>query len=530
MTNSHQNTVLKRTICKPLSKLNHSISFFLISAFFLLTFATLSSLFPYTGDDWAWGSNIGITRLENFFENYNGRYLGNLLILSISRNKFLCISIMAISYYFVCWLCYKYTGINKNIVFLFSAILFFIMPKTIFMQSVVWASGFSNYVPSAILSLFYILTVRNITETNTPCYSKYLFIATFLLGFCGALFIENITIFNICLGLAVIIYVAIKFKKVYISHISFLIGGIIGFLLMFSNSAYTSISNGTDTYREIPLNIKDLIIRCASNGYRIFNYLINSNYFICIIISILLFILTISSLKKPQTKRKIFIIFTIATNIFSLLLIVFCKNTFNISPEDAFAFKNMIKLILEVTLDAIYIISIFIIIQMCVPSGKRIKMLLPLCCIPFAVAPLLVVSPIGPRCFFISYLLTMVFAVNLFGYIINDIDSNTLNYKILLSVLGLITILQVIVYMSIFIPIHKYDIKRNEFAKQQSNDNKTEIIVSSLPNEEYLWTSSPVYEPWKTRYKLFHELKDNSDIKVVAPEEFDKYYEIYNKN
>ena len=34
--------------------------------------AVLCYLFPYTGDDWAWGSQIGIDRLNQWFENYNG--------------------------------------------------------------------------------------------------------------------------------------------------------------------------------------------------------------------------------------------------------------------------------------------------------------------------------------------------------------------------------------------------------------------------------------------------------------------------
>ena len=36
-----------------------------------LFFGVLGYLFPYTNDDWAWGSRIGINRLNNFFANYN---------------------------------------------------------------------------------------------------------------------------------------------------------------------------------------------------------------------------------------------------------------------------------------------------------------------------------------------------------------------------------------------------------------------------------------------------------------------------
>ena len=36
---------------------------------FAMLFA-LSWLFPYTGDDWAWGSQIGLDRLHTWFDNY----------------------------------------------------------------------------------------------------------------------------------------------------------------------------------------------------------------------------------------------------------------------------------------------------------------------------------------------------------------------------------------------------------------------------------------------------------------------------
>ena len=74
----------------------------------LLFFGFLAFLFPYSGDDWAWGSIMGITRLETFFDNYNGRYLGNLLVMAITRSKALKVILMALSYFFSCWMCYKY--------------------------------------------------------------------------------------------------------------------------------------------------------------------------------------------------------------------------------------------------------------------------------------------------------------------------------------------------------------------------------------------------------------------------------------
>ena len=63
-----------------------------------LLFALLCYFFPYSGDDWAWGTQIGIDRLNIWFDNYNGRYAGNLLILAITRSKLLRIIIESLAF------------------------------------------------------------------------------------------------------------------------------------------------------------------------------------------------------------------------------------------------------------------------------------------------------------------------------------------------------------------------------------------------------------------------------------------------
>ena len=58
---------------------------------------------------------------------------------------------------------------------LFAMILFFVMPCSVFKQSVVWSAGFSNYVPSAVISLGYILLIKNVVDQKKPVYNKFLF-------------------------------------------------------------------------------------------------------------------------------------------------------------------------------------------------------------------------------------------------------------------------------------------------------------------------------------------------------------------
>ena len=501
----------------------------LICGLAILFFGYLAFLFPYSGDDWAWGSIMGIERLEIFFDNYNGRYLGNFVVLAITRSKALKVVLMAISYFLSCWLCYKYSPSKKNATLLFAIFTFLLMPRTIFLQSVVWASGYANYVPSALLSVGYILIIRNITGQDAPKYPKLLFIATLIMGFCGAPFMENIALFNICLGIAVIGYCIIKFKKVYLTHISFLVGAVAGAVWMFSNTAYKSVATGEDTYRTAATGMEKILEQAEVNIKIICNNLVIENFVICIVITLLLSLLVADLFRNSQSKvKKYTAALMLVINIVFLFFVV-CKKLKTASYyacTDSFKFFD--ELWFPIVTTCTLAITALIIVLLCVRKHERFSILLPLYCIPVVVAPLLVVTPIGPRCFYISYLLTMVFAAGIFGYLTKDIESESSKAKSICGALAIALLLQAIFYISVFVPIHKYDTKRNEFAKIQSENKEDTIVVCYLPNIGYVWCSSPGKEPWPTRYKLFHEL-ENVPIKVVSPEEMDKYYEEYMK-
>ena len=55
----------------------------------LLSVAAVAAMLwcaPYFKDDWAWGSQVGLDRLQTHFTGYNGRYLGNLLVMVLTRS------------------------------------------------------------------------------------------------------------------------------------------------------------------------------------------------------------------------------------------------------------------------------------------------------------------------------------------------------------------------------------------------------------------------------------------------------------
>ena len=148
-----------------------------VAAVFLLLFA-LSYLFPYSGDDWAWGSEIGLKRLQTGFVDYNGRYAGNLLVMALTRVRLLRAAVMAVVYTATALLARNFASSKKNVVFLFGVALFFLLPKRIFVQAVVWTSGFTNYVPSILLVFCYFCLIKNIFEKEKPVYPGVLLALT----------------------------------------------------------------------------------------------------------------------------------------------------------------------------------------------------------------------------------------------------------------------------------------------------------------------------------------------------------------
>ena len=59
---------------------------FYISVLLVLFFFFFAVQVPYSHDDWQWGSHSNWLLMLNGFANYNGRYLGNLFEILITRS------------------------------------------------------------------------------------------------------------------------------------------------------------------------------------------------------------------------------------------------------------------------------------------------------------------------------------------------------------------------------------------------------------------------------------------------------------
>lgn len=143
---------------------------------------------PFAGDDWAWGSGLGIDRLKNAFDGYNGRYVGNLLIIFITRSKIARVVLCSLIMFFLILVLSKIFNslsdtdkTTSNYIIAFSSVLVLILPNQIafgelqpfqiFGSTIGWFSGFTNYVVPSVLILVFYYFVTNKKLENKRVYA-----------------------------------------------------------------------------------------------------------------------------------------------------------------------------------------------------------------------------------------------------------------------------------------------------------------------------------------------------------------------
>lgn len=507
--------------------LKNNKTVFLVCTVLFVAFAVLAYLFPYSGDDWAWGSKIGLERLESGFNAYNGRYLGNLLVLALTRSKLLQTLTVAVSMVFLCVLPGIFCSSKKVSLLAFSAFLVFIIPKQIFVQSVVWTSGYSNYIPPILLVFAYFLIIKNIFEEK-PVYKKYIPIVTFLLGFACALFMENVTLYALAISFLIIAFARIRHGRFYLAHIANFIGCAAGTVLMFSNSAYTSILGEEDTYRSTAMG-EGTIETIKEHLEIICNQFFFNNIPLLVAVSVLCVILAFAFLKKNGNKVLGSAAYASAfVNILTLGLI-YAKNNFSywviaVGNEES----DDLSLWFFVFVICAYCLSVLSLVLICVTDmNAKFRILLLLVSAPILVAPLLVVNPIGPRCFMPPYFIMAAFCVSVFDYIQKELNlSEGINRGVALSSAAASLAIFVFTF-SIYSTVNTYAEKRDEYVMKQAENGESVVTVCKLPYGSYVWTGDPTADPWDYRYKLFNGISEDTELEFLTYGEFDKWAEKY---
>lgn len=282
------------------------LSFYII---IFIIFGLIGMWMPLLGDDLHWGTYFGSNYFpQGIFFKYDGRYLGDLLVITMTKFKpiaFLGYGTFMTAIVYLIQKIREQIKAPKSLGLMSStlaAILIFLTPNVIFKQILGWHAGFANYVPSLVFPLFMLyLVLKNYDNKNIHYYRTGTYLIFFAAIF-AQFFAEHLTILNVFNTILVWLFLRKHFGDQFKKVLNFILAGnLIGAFLMFINGAYLKILFGRDSYRSL---------KGSSNSDTMFNYLriqFSAKHLMIIGIGILIFsiIVLIYSLKVKNVKQKI---------------------------------------------------------------------------------------------------------------------------------------------------------------------------------------------------------------------------------
>ena len=472
-----------------------------IIIFLFLT--VLCFLFPWGGDDWAWGSSYGMELFKNGFRDYNGRYLGNLLVLALTRSHILRALIMAITLTELVYVLSELAGEIKGRTAIISTLLF-LMPAEMFAQAVAWTSGFCNYVPPVVIALMYIQITKEVFDGKTPTFSHGLPMITLALGFAGSLFIEHGTIYNICLALFVLVYAFIRFKRVYATHVAFLAGSILGALVMFSNGAYRAISQGRDWYRSMAHDPTDILNRVCKNAMdTIIPYAFKGSFMLILFLCVTACV--VGWMFHGQISKK-----WVQWHEMAKLTIVAYTAIVIIESVSDLTYSSLWSLF-EMSVTILYVLAwVTFLLSLPIAGSTRAKMILYLLSAVVLDGCLLIVRPIGPRCLFGSYVFFCLLAVSLLNL---ASKAGKLPMREIRDTFAIGAVVIACFFLYIYGSAALFDHTRLEKIRKDIADGNMTVYVDEMINGDYVYGGNVGnYELGEQRFKQFYGIDEDVNI------------------
>ncbi len=495
---------------------NKRVINFLAVFFTFALFVYIMYTIPFCSDDWSWGGSVGLERLQSHFSGYNGRYLGNLFVMLLTKSNVLKTVGMAVVSFSVVYLVYKFIDGKDIFYFFLSLLLLFVMPSNIFRQTMAWASGLANYIPPVMFALIYLIIVKNIFDETKPKYNKILIPVSFVVGVCGNLFMEHVTIMNFALSVLVVIFAYIKYKSVFAVHISNLIGNTVGALIMFTNSAYTKILTGHDSYRSFGDKTKTVL-----NGLDIIiSRFYESNVIVNILICILLLTLIVNTVNSRKISK------TQKVSVFASISYIFAYSLFTVvksfTPSLHKVFTSSPFIILRTALAVLFVIAVSVIPLICIKNKDiAVKSVFPMLLICVLTLPLILITPVTGRCFYPCFVMLMLYFLNVTKYIISTYSS-PVNKKAVFSLVLVGVALCTVFYTVKYTKVNEFENERNSFVTAQIKQGNKTVYLPHYPKslEAYTEGTTPRLfrwdEMWEVRYKDFYNIDSSVTIKPIS--------------
>ena len=435
-----------------------------LGALFLALLA-LCGLFPLTGDDW-FREELGrrLTGPTDLLEavlagwrTYNGRILGNLLAYAAGSRRLLRELLRAAFLFGTVRLAAGHGGFRTVWGTFLTAAALLALPRDMFAQIYPWAAGFFNYVPPTALALAALRMLEDLFAERPVPGGVPRAAAVFLLGLCGALFVEHVTLYGVWAGAVLLVW---SWRRGIASApvAAFCAGTLLGAILLFLSPSYGLIWGGgaysaglwANAGENLPVVVSGLISRCP----------------------VLYLTLTALGLAWFAASRR-----TGLDRLLAALLVVGCGWFVLCGLRGKWTGGEALAAVL-------WGAALWAGCWRWLPKGeRRNRALFFLASAGVGALPLLAVSPIGPRCLYWSYVCLTIAAGNLLSALpLGLLPRRPVRGTALGLAAGVLAF-----YLALFLPIHALEGERLAALEEAVAQGRREVVLPAYPHGEYLW-------------------------------------------
>ena len=435
-----------------------------LGALFLALLA-LCGLFPLTGDDW-FREELGrrLTGPTDLLETvlagwrtYNGRILGNLLAYAAGSRRLLRELLRAAFLFGTVRLAAGHGGFRTVWGTLLTAAALLALPRDMFAQIYPWAAGFFNYVPPTALALAALRMLEDLFAERPVPGGVPRAAAVFLLGLCGALFVEHVTLYGVWAGAVLLVW---SWRRGIASApvAAFCAGTLLGAILLFLSPSYGLIWGGgvysaglwANAGENLPVVVSGLISRCP----------------------VLYLTLTALGLAWFAASRR-----TGLDRLLAALLALGCGCFILCGLRGRWTGGEALAAVL-------WGAALWAGCWRWLPKGeRRNRALFFLAGAGVGALPLLAVSPIGPRCLYWSYVCLTIAAGNLLSALpLGLLPRRPVRGAALGLAVGVLAF-----YLALFLPIHALEGERLAALEEAVAQGRREVVLPAYPHGEYLW-------------------------------------------
>lgn len=430
-----------------------------------LALLALCGLFPLTGDDWfreelgrrLTGPTDLLEAVLTGWRTYNGRILGNLLAYAAGSRRLLRELLRAAFLFGTVRLAAGHGGFRTVWGTLLTAAALLALPRDMFAQIYPWAAGFFNYVPPTALALAALRMLEDLFAERPVPGGVPRAAAVFLLGLCGALFVEHVTLYGVWAG-AVLLVWSWRRGLPKAPAAAFCAGTLLGAILLFLSPSYGLIWGGgaysaglwANAGENFPVVVSGLISRCP----------------------VLYLTLTALGLAWFAASRR-----TGPDRLLAVLLALGCGCFILCGLRGRWTGGEALAAVL-------WGAALWAGCWRWLPKGeRRNRALFFLASAGVGALPLLAVSPIGPRCLYWSYVCLVISAGNLLSALpLGLLPRRPVRGAALGLAAGVLAF-----YLALFLPIHALEGERLAALEEAVAQGRREVVLPAYPHGEYLW-------------------------------------------